>query len=165
MSYHNKNTEKIANIFSKVLDAEIKAPQQVDLEKLRDYDLIGFGSGIYDGKLHNLILNLADDLPSVSKKNVFIFSTCGIPAFAFNNRYTNSNHSIIRDKLQSKGYKIIGEYSCVGHNTNSFLKYFGGINKGRPDGNDLEKARKFALGIKEKYSHTNRKIPKNRPHK
>jgi len=45
-SYHHKNTEKIAKAIAKVLDAQIKTPEQVDSEKLQQYDLIGFGAGI-----------------------------------------------------------------------------------------------------------------------
>ena len=38
--------------------------------------------------------------------------------------------------LRMLGYQIIGEFSCLGYNTNSILQYFGGMNKGRP--NDSE---------------------------
>ena len=44
----------------------------------------------------------------------------------------------------SKGYTVTGEFNCPGFNTNSFLKYFGGLNKGRPDAGDLEAAAAFA---------------------
>jgi hypothetical protein len=54
------------------------------------------------------------------------------------------NHSLLKNKLQSKGYKIINEFSCVGFNTNSFLKLFGGLNKNRPSVEDLCKAEEFA---------------------
>lgn len=54
----------------------------------------------------------------------------------------------LREKLQSKGYIIIDEYQCVGFNTNSFLKIFGGMNKGRPNNRDLKNAEKTALNIK-----------------
>ena len=33
-SYHHNNTEKIANVISKVLDAQMKAPQQIDPEEI-----------------------------------------------------------------------------------------------------------------------------------
>ena len=56
VSYHHKNTEKIAQIFAKVLDAEIKTPQQINPEELKGYELIGFGSGIYSSKHHHLSL-------------------------------------------------------------------------------------------------------------
>ena len=35
VSYHHKNTEKIAKIFAKVLGAEIKTPQQIKPEELK----------------------------------------------------------------------------------------------------------------------------------
>ena len=47
-SYHNRNTEKIAVAMAKVLEAEIKTPEQVKPEELPAYDLVGFGSGIYE---------------------------------------------------------------------------------------------------------------------
>jgi len=47
----------------------------------------------------------------------------------------------------SKGYSVIGEFSCKGFNTNSFLKYFGGMNKDRPNSEDLKNAEKFASSL------------------
>jgi hypothetical protein len=67
-----------------------------------------------------------------------------------NEEYVTNNHAPLREKLQSKGYVIIGEFSCLGHNTNSFLKAFGGINNGRPNTDDLKHAEEFALNLKEK---------------
>ena len=49
-SYHHHNTEKIAKVFAKVLDAEIKTPQEIKPDELQEHDLIGFGSGIYSAK-------------------------------------------------------------------------------------------------------------------
>jgi hypothetical protein len=46
-SIHHKNTEKIGNALPKVLNAEIKSPKQVNSEEFHEYDLVGFGSGIY----------------------------------------------------------------------------------------------------------------------
>src|SRR5660397_236652 len=77
-SYHHNNTEKIAQVFAKVLDAQIKTPQQVTLEELQEYSLIGFGSGIYGAKHHKYLLDLADKLPQAANKKAFIFSTSGI---------------------------------------------------------------------------------------
>ena len=64
--------------------------------------------------------------------------------------YMANNHSELRDKLQAKGYVIIDEFSCVGLNTNAFLKYVGGINKGRPNAEDLRHAEEFANQLKDK---------------
>ena len=49
-SYHHNNTQKIAETMAKVLEAEIKTPQQTNPEELQSYDLVGFGSGIDSGK-------------------------------------------------------------------------------------------------------------------
>ena len=54
------------------------------------------------------------------------------------------DHALLREKLRSRGYAIIGEFSCKGFNTNSFLRYFGGMNKGKPDVDDLKRAEAFA---------------------
>jgi flavodoxin len=149
-SYHHNNTEKIASVFAKVLDAEIRTPQQIGPEELQRYDLIGFGSGIYSGRHHELLLDLADELPMVDDKKAFLFSTCGVPIRALEGdsarfeEYATDNHKALREKLRSKGYVIVAEFSCAGHNTNSFLKLFGGINKGRPNDEDLKRAEEFA---------------------
>jgi flavodoxin len=144
-SYHHKNTEKIANVIAKVLDAKIKAPQQIQKEELQEYNLIGFGSGIYDEKHHKLLLDLADELPQVTNRKAFIFSTSAI----MGKDKVAKDHSLLREKLQSKGYVIVDEFACKGFNTNSFLKYFGGMNKGRPNAEDLKHAEEFAQNLKQ----------------
>ncbi len=145
VSYHHHNTEKIAKVFAEVLDAQIKTPQQVKSEELEEYGLIGFGSGIYSGKHHADLLDLADNLPRVTGKKAFIFSTSAITGDAKVAR----DHSLLKEKLQSKGYVIVGEFSCKGFNTNSFLKLFGGMNKGRPNAEDLQDAEEFASKLKQ----------------
>ena len=143
-SYHHKNTEKIAKVFSKVLDAEIKTPEQVNPKEPQKYSLIGFGSGIYGAKHHEYLLDLADKLPQVTNKKAFIFSTSAIMGKA----KVAKDHSKLRKKLESKGYMIVDEFSCKGFNTNSFLKYIGGMNKGRPNAEDLKNAEEFAENLK-----------------
>jgi flavodoxin len=147
-SYHHHNTEKIANVVAKVLDAQIKTPQQIESHELQGYDLIGFGSGTYDGKHHRSLLDLADNLPPVDNKKAFIFSTNGAPARVMDPEYAGKNHLPLREKLLSKGYVIVDEFSCTGLNTNSFLRFFGGINKGRPNAEDLRRAEEFAQNLK-----------------
>jgi flavodoxin len=139
-SYHHHNTEKVAKVFAEILDAQIRAPQQIDPEELHQYDLIGFGSGIYDGTHHKDLLDLADRLPSVTNRKVFIFSTSHDTRIAL-------IHSALRNRLESKGYIIIDEFNCKGFNTNSFLRYFGGLNKGRPNDEDLKRAEEFSLRL------------------
>ena len=155
-SFHHMNTEKIAKVFAKVLDAEIKTPQQIDPEELKEYDLVGFGSGIYDGKHHKSLLDLADKLPQVIERKAFIFST------SFNTWEVARSHLSLREKLQSKGYMIVDEFNCAGWDTNSdydsgiilaavsvVVKLFGGLHKGRPNGKDLKNAEEFAKSLKQ----------------
>jgi flavodoxin len=145
LSYHHKNTEKVATVFANVLGAQIKTPQEINLNDLQEYNLIGFGSGIYDGRHHKVLLDFADNLPNGTNKNVFIFSTSAIMGEA----KVLKDHLFLRKKLLSKGYKVVNEFSCKGFNTNSFLKFFGGMNKGRPNEEDLKHAENFALSLKQ----------------
>ena len=145
-SYHHNNTQKIAEVFAQVLDAKILNPQEVNLEKLPEYDLIGFGSGIYSAKHHRTVLDMIDKLPHVTDSKSFIFSTAALTS----KKKLIKDHSTLREKLQSKGYDVVDDFQCKGFNTNSFMKYLGGMNKGRPSPEDFQHAKEFAEKLKQK---------------
>jgi flavodoxin len=142
------NTEKVAKRIGEVLDAEVTNPKDIDPGKLSDLDMIGFGSGIYGEDLHKMIHEFVDKLPDLSGKKAFIFSTNGAPAKIQDQKikddFLKKNHAKIRSKLESKGLKVVGDFSCPGFNTNLFMKFFGGLNKGRPNSEDLKNAEDFA---------------------
>lgn len=48
-------------------------------------------------------------------------------------------------KLEQKGFEVVGEFTCPGFDTALSAE---GVNKGRPNENDLQKARDFALQLK-----------------
>ena len=146
ISIHHNNTRKIADAMAKVLYAQIKKPQEVNSEKLQEYDLVGFGSGIYGEKHHESLLDLADTLPQATNKKAFIFSTSAI----MGKNKVAKDHLMLRKKLQSRGYIVVDEFACKGFNTNSFIKYFGGMNKGRPNAEDLKHAEEFAEKLRQK---------------
>lgn len=152
-SFHHRNTEKIADVLARVLNARMRSPRQTDREELQDYDLIGFGSGIDSDRHYKELLDLAGSLPRVADRKAFIFSTCGMPVSVAGRgaveKYSVKSHAALRESLASKGYRIIGEFCCAGFNTNSFLKLFGGLNKGRPNAEDLRDAEVFARKLKE----------------
>jgi flavodoxin len=131
-SYHHNNTQKLAEVFGKVLDAQVKSPQQTNPGELENYDLIGFGSGIDSGKNYKELLDFASRLPRVTNKKALVFSTSGMPIGISGQQrleeYTSKCHTTLTETLQSKGYTIVGQFGCAGFNTNKFLKYFGGIN-------------------------------------
>jgi flavodoxin len=143
-SYHHNNTQKVAEAMAKLLEAEIRTPQQTQQEELKNYDLVGFGAGIDSGKHYKPLLDLADNLPNVDAGKAFIFSTAGLTG----DKKRQKDHSKLREKLQSKGYSIVDEFQCKGFNTNSILKVIGGMNKDSPTAEDLKNAEAFAQNLK-----------------
>ncbi|HEY5561997.1 MAG TPA: flavodoxin family protein [Clostridiaceae bacterium] len=141
-SIHHGNTEKVGKAMAECLSADLKKANEVNTNILNDYDLIGFGSGIYGGKFHNNILEMFNKLPNLPNKKAFIFSTSGQGKTEYNNP--------IEQKLKEKGLKIVGSFGCKGFDTFGPLKLFGGIGKGRPNEEDLQKAKAFAENLIEK---------------
>jgi len=144
-SYHHNNTQKVAEVIAKVLDAQILTPREINLEEVQEYDLVGFGSGIYGEKHHRTLLELSDTLPQITDKKAFVFSTSAM----MGKDKVAKDHLTLREKLQSKGYVIVDEFACKGFNTNSFMKYLGGMNKGRPNAEDLKHTEEFAQKMKQ----------------
>lgn len=138
-SVHHKNTEKVAKVMAKILGALLLKPNQVDIQTLNHYDLIGFGSGIYIGKPHKTIIELINKLPEQKNFPAFVFSTSG--------RGNIAEHSYLKRKLLDKGFKIVAEFACKGWDTFGPFAFFGGLNKGRPNKEDLEKAKNFAQSL------------------
>ena len=141
-SYHHYNTLKIANAISEVLCGDVKSTTEVKAEELEQFDLIGFGSGIDSGRQHyKELLCFAENIKNCDgTTKCFVFSTSGTQG----ETKVANDHSELIEILKSKSYDVIGEFSCKGFNTNSFLKYFGGMNKGHPDDADMKNAHQFA---------------------
>jgi flavodoxin len=139
-SIHHGNTKKVAEAMAQAIGAELAEPEGLSAERIAGYDLVGFGSGIYAFRHHAALLSLVDALPAIPTR-AFIFSTSGgiLPGKRF--------HSELRKRLEAKGFEVVGEFNCPGFDSYSVLKLIGGINKGRPNEADLEKARAFAKGL------------------
>lgn len=135
-SVHHGNTEKIGKVMAEVLNADLVKISDVNVNSLKDYDLIGFGSGIYYGKWHKSIIEVIDKLPTISNKKTFVFSTSG----QGKDKYNNS----IEQNLKEKGFEIVGSFVCKGYDTFGPFKLIGGIAKNRPNNDDFENAKDFA---------------------
>ncbi len=137
-SVHHGNTEKVTKVIAETLNGQMLKPEAVELDKLKDYDLIGFGSGIFPGKFkfHKSVIELVDSLPQQLGKKAFIYSTSGQGNVSYNNP--------MKSKLKEKGFEIIGEFASKGFNTAGPLKLIGGIAKDRPNSDDLQEAKSFA---------------------
>jgi len=140
-SVHHQNTEKVAKVMAEELEADLVPAMEAQPGMPASYDLVGFGSGIYFGKHHKTLLKFVETLPPATGKRAFIFSTCGDGKI---------HHTALKEKLVNRGFAVVDEFFCRGWDTVGPLKLFGGINKGRPDGNDLAAARAFAQGLKNK---------------
>jgi len=125
---------------AKALNAKIVKSNDVNPREVGEFDLVGFGSGIYFGKHHKKLFELLDKMPTFDNKKAFIFSTRG-------SGLKTIYHQSLRNKLKQKGFQIIGEFSCSGWDTFGVLKIIGGIKKGHPDKSDLKKAKKFAKSL------------------
>ena len=141
-SVHRGNTEKIANAMASAIDADIMKYDEVDGYNILDYDLIGFGSGIYYGKANKKLMEFIDNLPPVKNRKAFVFTTSG----KGNPDYSSS----LGEKVSVNGFKVIGEFSCKAFDAWGPLKLIGGINKGRPNAQDLENAEIFIKGLVKK---------------
>ena len=103
-SHHHGNTKKVADVITRILDGELVKPDEIDVNTLSEYDLIGFGSGIYYGRHEKTLFELVEKMPYI-KKDAFIFSTRG--SFIL-----PSGHKALRKGLQEKGFRIVGEFFC-----------------------------------------------------
>lgn len=138
-SKHHRNTEKIAKVIAGATDADLVELHNVDIGRISDYELIGFGSGIYYSRHYRGMLELANKLPHMEKK-AFIFSTSGMGLKVY--------HRALKAKLMEKGFKVVGEFACKGYDTVGPFKLIGGINRGRPNETDVAEAKKFADSLK-----------------
>lgn len=143
-SSSGSSTSRIGEAIAEQLGAAVASPERVDPDELGKYSLVGFGSGIFDQAHHRSLLALAERLPYSPERKVFIFSTSGVSRRFALDHDIDDPHDALRARLTAKGCAIVGEFNCVGFNDNSFLKLFGGMNKGRPNREDIALARAFA---------------------
>lgn len=120
------------------INADILKATDVNLNKFEEYDIAGFGSGVYNGKLHKELSEILSKLSQQNDKKAFIFSTTG------SKTYSSMAHERFRPMLEEKGFEIIGEFSCPGFDTALTRE---GINKGRPNKQDIKEAEDFIVNI------------------
>jgi flavodoxin len=136
ISKEHGSTQKVAEVLAGELNATILQPDEVDVESLSDYDLIGFGSGIRIARHYRELRDLVTRIPKQQQKRSFIFSTSGLGSKMW--------HSSLRKHLVRKGCIIQDEFWCKGIDTYGLFGLLGGVNKGRPNEQDLAEAADFA---------------------
>ena len=142
-SVHHGNTRTVAERIAKVLGAPIADPDQSLPSCLNDARLIGFGSGIYYGRFHRSLRRWIASLPSDCGEGrlAFVYSTSGLPFLSA------IYHRPLVRALERRGFEIVGEFACRGHDTFGPPWLFGGINRKHPDADDLARAESFAADI------------------
>ncbi len=146
-SSHNDNTMKIAEAMSEVAPVTVTTLDDVKNYTLSQFDIVGFGSGIYYGKHDKQLLKFVEGVCD-KKKYSFVFSTSG------SKNYEKNNSTLVK-LLESKNKIVLGSFGCLGLDKFFIFRLFGGINKGHPNIDDFEAAQNFILGIIEKYNSLN----------
>ena len=69
------NTRKLADAIADELNATIYEPGEAGVvpDDIKNYESIGFGSGIFSSQHHSLLLEFAKNLPKVENKRARIF--------------------------------------------------------------------------------------------
>lgn len=137
-SRHHGNTRKVLAAMAQGSGVDLIDVTSRVAVHLEDYDCIGFASGIYYSKFQETVLDFARQyLPR--GKDVFFVYTCG----SMRKGYTNAIAAVVTDK----GANIRGEYGCRGFDTFGPFKLIGGIAKGHPNEDELQKAKAFYRSI------------------
>ena len=138
-SKHCGNTRKAAEAMAKAVPGTVvtdtAGARNYDTH---DFDLVGFGSGIYAGGFDRRIVRLVKSLCDEPEK-AFVLSTSGGGDIAYNKK-------LIR-LLEAKNKIVVGSFACKGLDKFFFLRLFGGVNKGCPTDDELNRAGEFLRGL------------------
>lgn len=133
-SKHHGNTKKVVDAIVSAFPRDVDAVDVASLDKnqtvdLSEYPLVGVASGIYYGEIDK---DLARVLQNSLIEGTFVFSL--LTYGGASKWYGKDIDGICR--AQRANY--LAGHGCVGYDTWGPYKLTGGMNKGRPDGSDLE---------------------------
>ncbi|MFD4246018.1 flavodoxin family protein [Streptomyces sp. NPDC058525] len=137
-SVSHGNTRRVADAMAQVLGAKVVSPEEADPAELAGADLVGFGSGVFYGRLHPRLTDCVAALPA-GRGRTFVFATSGLPELP----PRPFTRPLVR-LLEGKGFEVEGSFLCRAYDTWAPFKLIGGINKQRPNPADLTAARTFA---------------------
>ncbi len=143
-SKHNDNTMKIAEAMSEAAPLTVADLKDALYYNLNEYDVIGFGSGIYFGKHDEELFEFINKYCS-HFTNTFVFSTSG------SKNYKKNNSALVK-LLESKNKTILGSFGCRGLDKFFIFALLGGINKNHPDTDDFDAAQQFIESIVNRYN-------------
>lgn len=136
--YFSKHHENTKRLVSAAGEADIFSVDQVTEAELAPYKLIGFASGIYMGKPHAGLLDLAASVAQQRQEHLpQVFAVC--TSGSGSQGYIRS----FRARLEELGLPVAGAFSCKGYDTFGPWKLVGGIAKHHPDQRDMDGFRDF----------------------
>lgn len=139
-SDYKNNTEKIARIFAEKIDSKlinIKNVTDVDIE---NYNLIGFGSGVYKESMSTRIFKLVEKM-DLRGKNVFVFSTSSVGMAFYNKKlikFLVSRGAINKGSFACKGSFVAREFI-----NNKLFDIISRLSQGHPNDKDFKAAERF----------------------
>ena len=156
------NTEKVAKSIQEGLEGQevdFLKIKDVDPAKIGEYELVVLGSGIYGGSVSKNITTMIKKITEFPPKVAF-FNTHSSPM-----SYTGKAYKRIIKKFETGGAKVVGNFECIGENIGvpkevqekmmsnlppeeqeKAKKRMEEI-KGRPNTEDLEKAKEFGANL------------------
>ncbi|MDU5105856.1 flavodoxin domain-containing protein [Clostridium sp.] len=143
-SEYKKNTEKIVEIFKGKTNCDLMNVKNFREVNLDNYDLIGFGSGVYVESLSPKLFKIIEKL-DLKDKNVFVFSTSGVGMKYYNKKLIKA--------LISKGAINKGSFACKGSfeakefSNNKIFDIIGKLTKGHPNNKDFKNAENFFVSM------------------
>ncbi|WP_051938932.1 flavodoxin family protein [Phaeacidiphilus oryzae] len=146
VSESHGNTRRVAQAMGEVLDAPVVDPAELDPAALAGYDLVGFGSGIFQMNFHRRLRDFVDALPHAPEgrsTRAFLLATSGLPE----PRPVRYVRRLTR-RVEAKGLPVLDAFTCRGFDTWAPFKPFGGLHKDRPHAGDLAAAQAFAQGLR-----------------
>lgn len=139
-SIHHGNTKKLLDAVKSSNEVMLQEISQIESINLADYDLIGFASGIYMGKMHQTIMEFIEKHSmELSKKKVFLMATCGGSA--------EKGLQDMAENLKRCQAEVLGTFQAYGYDTFGPFKLIGGIRKKHPDEKECERAQRFVEGL------------------
>lgn len=140
-SRHHGNTRKVLEAMAQEGEVDLIDVTAHPTVQLEDYDCIGFASGIYGFEFHKAVVEFARQYLPAEKPVFFVYTYGGAKG---------TGAKAAAEIARQKNCPVLGEFSCKGYDTFGPFRLVGGIAKGHPDANDLEKARGFFRQIQDR---------------
>ena len=137
-SRHHGNTLKVLHAMAREGGMDLIDVTGRQAVRLKEYDCLGFASGIYAFSFHKAVVEFARQYLPQGKPVFFVYTYGGA---------RGNGAKAVSEIARERSCPVLGEFSCRGYDTFGPFGLVGGIAKGRPDGQDLMKARRFYLKI------------------